>query len=222
MKKPSLLAVPLAVGRGWSGAGGFLFQEKSDGQHEFTHLADGTVLNAERMPDGTRVVNDVLSWRGVDVTREPTRARWGEVQAWFRPQRMNEHEASLAGAGGAILARLARTGNGGEFLEAILAAGGEGIVSKPWGHPFGSSWCKCKRSEVFYCRVSALDQFTGSAELALRDSGEPVGRIALRGRFEQVRIGSVLKVEAFGRTARGLLREARLDADAAGSWLVQY
>ena len=34
--------------------------------------------------------------------------------------------------------------------------------------------------------------------------------------------GSVLKVEAFGLTAKGKLREARLDADTPTSWLVKY
>jgi hypothetical protein len=74
---------------------------------------------------------------------------------------------------------------------------------------------------VFYCRVTDLDPWRGSVILADRDSGEKRGKMPLRGgKFEQVRVGSVLKVEAYGLTAKGLLREARPDHDAPGSWLV--
>jgi hypothetical protein len=57
-------------------------------------------------------------------------------------------------------------------------------------------------------------------ELADVVTGQARGKLPLRSRFDQVRIGSVLKVEAFGLTARGMLREARLDRDTETSWLV--
>jgi hypothetical protein len=60
----------------------------------------------------------------------------------------------------------------------------------------------------------------GSAILADRDTGEKRGRVALHSRFDRVRVGSVLKVEAYGLHRSGLLREARLDRDAPDSWMV--
>jgi hypothetical protein len=53
-------------------------------------------------------------------------------------------------------------------------------------------------------------------------TGDNGGWIALRTRFEAVKIGSVLKIEAYGQHASGRLREARLDQDAPGSWLVAH
>lgn len=53
--------------------------------------------------------------------------------------------------------------------------------------------------------------------------GSDAGWIALRGeKFDRVRHGSLLKVEAFGLTAKGLLREARIDKDSPDSWLVRH
>jgi hypothetical protein len=113
-------------------------------------------------------------------------------------------------------------GSGGEFLEAVLARNGEGVIAKRLDAPWGVAWYKCKRSQVYYCQVIGLDPRTGSAVLADRDSGEKRGRIALHSRFDLIRVGSVLKIEAYGLTARGLLREARLDRDTPASWLASY
>ncbi len=56
-----------------------------------------------------------------------------------------------------------------------------------------------------------------------RDTNEPRGKMPLRGnRFSFIRVGSVLKVEAFGLTAKGLLREARPDKDTLESWLISF
>ncbi len=235
LAKPRLASVPLATGLQWRGGGGFLFQEKSDGRHEFSEVRSAEcgvrmTVNAERMRDGSLVVNDLIAIYGQDVTKLPTSARWSELVSLFR----TPHSA--------LRTRLCRTGSGGEFLEALLSAGGEGVVAKPWGAPFGANWYKCKRTEVFYCVVTGLDPHRGSVQLGrvnhgdtetqraellqtpcLRDSVVNCGWLALRGmKFESVRLGSVLKVEAFGLTANGQLREPRPDRDAPGSWLVRW
>ena len=204
--KPKLESVPLAVGLTWY-AGNWLYQEKSDGCHEFAQVA-GAVLNAERMPSGELVANDLCSLDGQDMRGENTAARWGELVRF---------SACFANS-----IRLARVGAGGEFLEYLLRDGGEGIVRKPLDAPFGARWEKCKRSQVFLCVVSSLDHARGSVELADAATGQPRGKLPLRSRFGEVRAGSVVKVEAFGLTARGMLREARLDADQPGSWLITY
>jgi ATP-dependent DNA ligase len=208
--KPKLESVPLAVGLAWRG-GNYLYQEKSDGRHEFAQVA-GAVLNAERMPSGALVVNDLVSVGGIDVRGENTARRWVEVQALF------------AGRGALLNTsiRLCRTGQGGEFLEHLLREGGEGVVAKPLDAPFGVGWVKCKRCAAYKCVIAALDHSRGSVELADAATGQPRGKLPLRSRFGEVRTGSVLKVEAFGLTARGMLREARLDRDTETSWLVSY
>ena len=81
---------------------------------------------------------------------------------------------------------------------------------------------KCKRCQVSLCRVTGLDHMRGSVELADAASGQLRGKLPLRGKFDRVRVGSVLKVEAYGLTARGMLREARLDRDTPASWLASY
>jgi ATP-dependent DNA ligase len=113
-------------------------------------------------------------------------------------------------------------GQGGEFLEHLLREGGEGVVAKPLAGTFGAGWLKCKRVQTFRVVVAGIDPMRGSVKLCDAATGEDRGKLALRSRFDHVRVGSVLKVEAFGLTARGMLREARLDSDFPGSWLVSY
>lgn len=216
--KPKLEAVPLAVGLRWRGgnSSGFMFQEKSDGCHEFAELA-GAVVNAERMASGEIVVNDILTLPGQDVRREPTRTRWAILGDWWR-QYGGARQSFATGHPW----RLAVVGQGGEFLEHLLRAGGEGVVAKPLEAPFGANWFKCKRCQVFLCVVTALDHARGSVSLTDAATGQERGKLPLRGKFSQVRVGSILKVEAFGLTTRGLLREARPDRDTETSWLVKF
>ena len=206
--KPRIESVPLAAGLRWraGNSSGFLYQEKSDGRHEFADIA-GAVVNAERMASGDLVVNDLVSIDGQDLRREPMRIRWAELVRW-----------SAFFARGT---RLCRTGPGGEFLEYLLRDGGEGVVAKPLAAPFGVNWHKCKRCQAFQVVIIALDHARGSVALADPRTMQPRGRLSLRGgKFERVRLGSVLKVEVYGLAARGLFREARLDHDGPGSWLV--
>ena len=94
-------------------------------------------------------------------------------------------------------------------------------MAKPLDSAFGVGWLKCKRSQVFRVRVTDLDHQRGSVVLVDSITGEKRGKLPLRGgKFELVRVGSILKVEAFGLTNKGLLREARPDHDEPGSWLV--
>jgi hypothetical protein len=175
----------------------------------------GCIVAGERMPDGLFYAFNVAQAFGEDVRRRPFRERLAVLDGWT--------------ALGVCLEspwqphwRRPATGNGGEFLEAVLARGGEGIVASHWAAPWGAMQFKCKRSQAFICRVTGLDAMRGSVELADAASGQPRGKLPLRGKFDRVRLGSVLKVEAFGLTARGMLREARLDKDTETSWLEAY
>ena len=44
----------------------------------------------------------------------------------------------------------------------------------------------------------------------------------LGGKCDRVRVGSIIKVEGFGLTAGGKIREPRVCRDTATSWLVKY
>lgn len=201
--KPLIAAVAYAQARRWSGAG-HLIQEKSDGSHSF-HDFEGLVLNTELMRDGSRVVNDFVS-------DEPTRLRWRELVRIF--------------ANGPIKGmRLCRTGCGGEFIEAEAqrSTGGDVVVAKNWETGFGIGWLKVKLAVPYYVRVAGLQAFTGAVLMRDVQTGEDRGLMPLRGnKFEQVRVGSILKVVATAVHKSGKLREARPDADSPTSWLVQF
>lgn len=201
MQKPRIDPVPLADGLRWKPAANFRYEEKLDGRFHVEDLPAATVVG-ELMHSGAFFAFDVVSYRGEDLRQCPLRERLAVLDTLSLPRPV--------------------TGSGGEFLEAVLARGGEGVVAKDLDAAFGFGLWKCKRAEVHFCRVADLDPWTGAAVLQDRDSGEPRGRVALRSRFDLVRVGSVLKVEAYGLTAKGLLREARLDRDSENSWLYAF
>jgi hypothetical protein len=200
MHKPTFDSVPLADGLKWRGGGGYRFEEKADGRFHVRELPHATIVG-ELVRCGKFIAFDVLNYNGQDVRPLPLSERLTILDA------MNLLRPAV--------------GSGGAFLAQVLGDGGEGVVRKRLDAPYGVAWEKCKGCMVFYCRVTDLDPWRGSVILADRDSGEKRGKMPLRGgKFEQVRVGSVLKVEAYGLTAKGLLREARPDHDAPGSWLV--
>jgi ATP-dependent DNA ligase len=199
--KPTIESVPLADGLRWRAGNGWRYEEKLDGCWHVEELPHATTVVGELMRGGQFFAFDVLRYKGQDL----------------RPLALCERLTVLDGM------KLPRptTGSGGAFLAAVLERGGEGVVAKPLNSPYGVGWLKCKRSQVFYCRVTDLDPMRGSAILADSVTGEKRGKLPLRGgKFELVRVGSILKVEAYGLTAKGLLREARPDHDEPDSWLV--
>ena len=202
MNKPAFESIPLADGLRWRAGNGWRFEEKQDGRFHVEYLPHATVAG-ELMRGGQFYAFDVLNCEGQDTRSLPLCERLTILDAMKLPR--------------------PAVGSGGEFLEAVLARGGEGVVAKRLDAPYGVGWIKCKRSMVYFCQVIGLDQWTGGVFLADRDSGEKRGKMPLRGgKFDRVRVGSVLKIEAYGLTARGMLREARPDRDAPGSWLASY
>ena len=199
MTKPTFISVPMETGLRWRAGGGWRYEEKMDGQFHVEELPHATVLG-ELMRDGRFFAFDVMSYDSQDLRPLPLRERLKILDGMNLPR--------------------PAVGSGGEFLEAVLARGGEGVVAKQLDSPYGATWHKCKRTQVFYCRVTDLDPYRGSVVLADLDTGEKRGKMALHSRFDLVRVGSIVKVEAYGLTARGMLREARPDHDMPGSWLV--
>ena len=230
-RKPMIQFVPFDHARRVLHLGGFLIQEKSDGIHRVLESAAG-IFNSERMADGSHVVNDLIALHGEDARRMTTAERWGICASFYQ---------SLARCG----ARLARRFQSlAEVSDYIRTENGEGAVLKPISGGFGEGWIKLKRSQNFFVRVSADSGSKQSVPIELMFHMEhpataadfsrfplsafrfsPAGHVALfGGKSDRVRPGSILKLTAYGLTAKGCLREPRPDADPANpdSWLVQY
>lgn len=230
--------VPLEIARRWRGGGGWMYQEKCDG--EFATLALGAscpgghraLMAGERMDDGRFIAFDLVELDGGPIVNVSLMGRWRELVA-LSPL----FPASV---------ELVRTGSGAEFLEAVLAAGGEGVVAKDLSCPYGHGVFKAKRAQVYYAvitekradgrsgvRVGLLPgpdaivpqpvscPDSASSPRRLQDLPDG-GWLPARAVFDRVRVGSVVKLTAFGQHASGLLREARFDKDTATSWLVKF
>lgn len=197
--KPRVDQIDLPTARRLHGAD-YLRQRKSDGRHETITIPGFEPLNCELMRDGSRRVNDVF------IPDLDTRERWAELQriAQHLPPGFEIEKSDVD-------------------LDDEIAAGGEGIVLKPWHQPFGIGWLKAKRSENFIVRVASFNGGTRSVFIEDAATREPRGKVALLGdRCERVREGSLLKLTGYGLTANGAIREPRPDADTATSWIVQY
>ena len=214
IRKPKFEPVQLAVGLRWRGGGDYHYAEKMDGKFAFEEHA-GCIVAGELMPDGRFFAFNVARAFGEDVTRRPFRERLAILDGWT---------AIGVQPGNPWLPHWRRpaAGSGGEFLKAVIERGGEGVVASQWDAPWGFMQFKCKIVQAFLCRITALDHARGSADLSDAATGQSRGRLPLRSKFDRVRVGSVLKVEAFGEHKSGLLREARLDHDTQTSWLVQF
>ena len=212
--KPRKIAVTLASGRAWSG-GGFLYLRKYDGCWHPGGLAfNGHVLIVERMrPDAAHTApwfaaHSVASIAGQNVLNEPTRARWRDLclMAMDFPAHVE----------------LAECGHGGEFVQTVIEAGGEGVCAFDLDAPWGEMWV-CKRIWEGVCMVTGFCGGTQSVTIADPATGQARGRVALRGgKCDQVQLGSMIKVQGVNLTAAGQVREPRLCRDAPGSWLVSW
>jgi hypothetical protein len=105
-----------------------------------------------------------------------------------------------------------------EFYDRIIADGGEGIVIKDLAAPYGEMWA-CKRGEIHLLRVSGHCGGTQSVFIADAQTGQPRGKVTLRGgKCDQVRVGSLLRIECIGITDKGLFRQPQ----PCREWLVKF
>jgi|SRR6185312_9227287 len=217
ISKPRKIVVPLAVGLAWGNDPQYRIEEKLDGRFEtrqvFGTTEDlGDTLLAGEYLRGEFHAFDLLRLNGTD----------------FRPYPLEHRLVFLAG----VFAAKPLDRTGGEIhrvpalhyqpstLHDIWTRGGEGIVRKrldaPWGTPFEA----CKRIETFTCTVTGFNAGQ-SVQISLAD--HPCGNVALKGgKCDRVRVGSILKIEGFGLTREGQIREGRVCKDSATSWLVKY
>ncbi len=204
--KPRIEQISIDAGKQLDPAD-YLIQEKSDGQHRFL-MFGGEIYNAELMASGEYVINDVVQICHEDVTMWSGHERWEWL---FRKS------ASFA-PGWRLCQRVTFFGE----IQDHISAGWEGAVAKPMAGNFGEGWIKIKRVENFICRVSGLNPSKSSVSIVDATTGQARGNLALRLRFDRVRVGSLLKVVAMQEHKSGLLREARLDNDTPNSWLVRF
>ncbi len=203
--KPSKQIVTLAVGLSWTTGG--LIQQKLDGRFATLATAGGTL--AGENVGGVFTAFDCVGWQGQDVRG-----------AALRDRRAMRNELCRAGQV-AIVPEV--TERGGEFLESILNAGGEGAVFKSWDSTFFMPMLAAKRLETWICRVARFNGGCQSVAIVDNASGQARGNLPLfGGRCDRVRVGSILKVEGFGLHRSGLIREGRVCKDSENSWLIQF
>ena len=180
----------------------FCYQEKMDGVFA-EQLVGNVLLAGERMQDGRFIAFDALARNGEDLRGEPLSVRWPITLSCLVPVVPNSRD-------------------GADLLKRVLDAGGEGVVAKRWADGYGPMLA-AKRSANYTVRVVGFCGGTQSVTIEDAATGHPRGKVALLGgRVDRVRVGSVLKIEAFGEHASGLLREPRPDKDTPESWLVKF
>ena len=182
--KETSLADALAFNwRGWH------LSEKMDGVWTVRDF-DGSLVTGETMRDGSFYGFDIVMADNQDVRH----------CAWL------DRRTALIDCAARYGFRLVKQGSGAEFIEAILANGGEGVVAKPFDAPFGRDWFKVKRVETFDVTVTA--KLRGA--IAISYQGQDAGKCPLAGRnLEFVRVGDVVEIAAYKRYASGKFREPR-------------
>lgn len=210
---PVSITVPLSVGRRWRGGQGWCYQEKIDGERAM--LSSGQLFGRSRaipfiipaslnnccldgeLAGGAFHAFDVLSINGQDLRPEPLRFRLGALSELIK-------EANSPAV------RSVAIGQGGEFLEAVLARGGEGIVAKHLESTYGEpeSWVKCKRVETHDCIITEIHPAKQSVRLVL--NGLEAGWCAIIGKqFMRARVGRCIEVSCHSIHPSGKLREPR-------------
>ena len=169
---------------------GIICQEKLDGRWHEQEIG-GNQLVGELMPTGF-VPFDIIACNGQDLRREPLHFRLATLR----------DECRRLG-----LPQIA-TGQGTEFLEAILAKGGEGIVAKPAESYFGCFWTKVKRIQTL--DVVVTDKHDSKQSVGISLNGQSVGRCSILGfNFGIVEVGDVIEVACHSLHPSGKLREPR-------------
>jgi hypothetical protein len=169
---------------------GYHLSQKMDGIWQVRQF-NGSTITGERMRDGSFYAFDVVQVQGDDVRR----CQWRD-----RREALIELAQHFPAGW-----QIAPEGHGAEFIEAVLANGGEGVVAKNFESYFGVGWHKIKRQETFDCTVAEIHPQKKTVRLEL--DGEDVGWLTMPA---PARIGEVVEVIAYGRHASGKLREARL------------
>ena len=199
--------VPLATGLAWgNGNGEFLYFEKLDGKfalHDVIAYGNNNILAGEHMIDGRFIVWDCICYFSEDVRSLPLLTRLDMMLELCRIYGLQSVQSS---------------NDGGTLLRNILASGGEGIVRKSLSATYWQPMTACKRSMIYACRVVGIG-LGQSVTIVDAETGQDRGSVAMRGgKCDQVRVGSLIRVDAMQEYASGKLRQPNPCSD----WLVTY
>lgn len=172
----------------------YRWEEKMDGEFACRKI-NGAVIVGEAMRGGDFYAFDMVELMGVDLRVRPFRERIDYLTRGY--SRLGPSHYCMPS-----------TGPGPEFLEAVLARGGEGVVIKDLDAPYGSEWIKVKRVETWDLIV--MEKAAGKASIHLKSAeGEDFGWCPCRAGYDSLKIGDVVEIAAYGRHASGKLREPR-------------
>ena len=105
-----------------------------------------------------------------------------------------------------------------ESAESVIARGGEGVCWQDWSAPYGEIQV-IKAASIYVCRVRQAAAGTQSVFIVDAVTGEDRGKVALRGgKCDQVRAGSIIRIEGMGLTDAGKIRQP----NPCREWLVSY
>ena len=180
----------------------YIFQEKLDGEFDALTV-DNCILLGENMR-GEFVAFDMAFSDGIDVRGIPFYERL---------------QLTTIVCGNAGIKMAPQAPNAELLFNHVMVNGGEGIVIKHRMAKYGEPMYAVKRIQTFICRVGAVVAGKSSANIYDSTTGQARGKVMLRGKIDQVRYGSTIKVEGFGLTKNGMIREPRPDAQ---EWLLQY
>ena len=191
MNRPPYHSLPVADAlradwRGWH------LSQKMDGIFA-VHELNGCTVMGEQMKDGSFHPFDIVTAFNQDVRRCSWNERSAALNQIMDVAPVHWHRIP--------------TGHGAEFIEAVLAKGGEGIVAKAFDSPLGAIWTKCKRLETYDCTIAELNPYKASVRVELE--GQNCGWVPVHLHFDALRPGMVIEVRAACRHASGKLREAR-------------
>ena len=197
IERPNFENIPLKVGLDWKAGEGWIFEEKMDGVWCVQKINEALIAG-EQIKDGRFFAFDILSLGNKNLRTLPLRERLAELDEFSEWHEDANREK---------FHRPAR-GSGGEFLEAVLSNGGEGIVAKFLDAPYGDTWFKCKRLETFDLIVTEKTIGTMSIRVATLQ-GEDRGKCACFSEYDNVRVGDIVEISAYSITKNGKLREPR-------------
>ncbi len=208
--------------RGIIAAGQHLVQRKYDGEF--------AVLECEYPRENIVLLGEHVTLKSGGFYTAADRAlldAYGEFFAAFRVASLGQDNfLAVSNRTAAGLLRGIATGFTGNLImaetvqdvDACLAGGAEGVCAHPLAAVWGDMLAH-KAGEIFTCRVRQAAGATQSVAIEDTATGECRGKVALRGgKCDQVRVGSIIRVEGMGLTEAGKIREPR----ACREWLVQY
>lgn len=193
--RPSYVSMELADAQSFKWRAWHL-SEKLDGVFAVRQF-NGCTVTGEAMRNGRFYAWDIVTAFGEDVRRRQWPERNAALETLFAslPEKLNWHRPAA--------------GHGVEFLETILANGGEGCVAKPLDGFFVFNFIKIKRVETHDCMVA--EKHPEKMSVRLEFNGEDCGWCpALFSLFDRIAVGSIVEVVAYGRHASGKFREARI------------